>query len=51
VLSVSLLLDHLGREDAASRVAEAVAAELAGRTPGSTLRTAEVGDRLAAAAS
>ena len=50
VLSVSLLLDHLGHPEAAGRVAEAVAAELAGRTPGAALRTAEVGDRLAAAA-
>jgi 3-isopropylmalate dehydrogenase len=50
VLSVSLLLDHLGHADAAHRVAEAVAAELAGRTSGAPLRTAEVGDRLAAAA-
>ena len=50
VLSVSLLLDHLGHPDAAGRVAEAVAAELAGRTAGTALRTAEVGDRLAAAA-
>ncbi|MDG4823494.1 3-isopropylmalate dehydrogenase [Asanoa sp. WMMD1127] len=50
VLSVSLLLDHLGHADAAHRVAEAVAAELAGRTSGTPLRTAEVGDRLAAAA-
>ena len=31
-----------------SRVTEAVAAELAARTPGAPLRTAEVGDRLAA---
>jgi 3-isopropylmalate dehydrogenase len=50
VLSVSLLLDHLGHTDAAHRVAEAVAAELAGRTSGTQLRTAEVGDRLAAGA-
>jgi 3-isopropylmalate dehydrogenase len=49
VLSVSLLLDHLGHPQAASRVAEAVAAELAGRAPGGSLRTADVGDRLAAA--
>jgi 3-isopropylmalate dehydrogenase len=49
VLSVSLLLDHLEHHEAASRVAEAVAAELAGRTAATSLRTAEVGDRLAAA--
>ena len=48
VLSASLLLDHLGHADEARRVSEAVAAELASRTPGAPLRTAEVGDRLAA---
>jgi 3-isopropylmalate dehydrogenase len=49
VLSVALLLDHLGHPEPAQRVAEAVAVELAARTPGTPLRTAEVGDRLAAA--
>jgi 3-isopropylmalate dehydrogenase len=49
VLSVALLLDHLGHPEAAQRVTDAVAAELAGRTPGAGLRTAEIGDRLAAA--
>jgi 3-isopropylmalate dehydrogenase len=48
VLSVSLMLDHLGHPEEARRVSEAVAAELAGRTPGQPLRTADVGDRLAA---
>ncbi|MFI6760715.1 3-isopropylmalate dehydrogenase [Micromonospora sp. NPDC050417] len=48
VLSAALLLDHLGHTDAAKRVTGAVAAELAARTPGAALRTAEVGDRLAA---
>jgi 3-isopropylmalate dehydrogenase len=47
VLSVSLLLDHLGHPEAAGRVAEAVAAELAGRVAGQPPRTAEIGDRLA----
>jgi 3-isopropylmalate dehydrogenase len=47
VLSVALMLDHLGHPEAARRVEEAVAAELSGRTPGSPLRTEEVGDRLA----
>jgi 3-isopropylmalate dehydrogenase len=51
VLSVALLLDHLGHPEAAHRVSEAVAAELAGRVPGQPLRTAEIGDRLAASAS
>jgi 3-isopropylmalate dehydrogenase len=61
VLSVGLLLDHLGHPEAARRVAEAVAAELAsrsdpgsarkhGRAPGAPLlETAAVGDRLATA--
>ncbi|MEN3305552.1 MAG: 3-isopropylmalate dehydrogenase [Micromonosporaceae bacterium] len=49
VLSVALLLDHLGHPEQAGRVTEAVAAELAGRTPGQPLRTADVGDRLAQA--
>jgi len=48
VLSVSLLLDHLGHPEPARRVSEAVAAELVGRVPGQPLRTAEIGDRLAA---
>jgi 3-isopropylmalate dehydrogenase len=49
VLSVSLLLAHLGHPEAARRVEDAVGAELAGRTPGAAVRTAEIGDRLAAA--
>ena len=47
VLSISLLLDHLGHPEPARRVAEAVAAELSGRNAGAELRTAEIGDRLA----
>jgi 3-isopropylmalate dehydrogenase len=47
VLSVALLLDHLGHPEESRRVTEAVAAELAQRIPGQPLRTAEVGDRLA----
>jgi 3-isopropylmalate dehydrogenase len=50
VLSASLLLDHLGHPEAAQRIAGAVAAELATRTPGAPVRTAAVGDRLAARA-
>jgi 3-isopropylmalate dehydrogenase len=49
ILSVALLLDHLGHPQAAARVGDAVGAELAGRVPGAPLRTAEVGDRIAAA--
>jgi 3-isopropylmalate dehydrogenase len=46
VLSVALLLDHLGLAEHARRVDDAVAADLAGR--GATRRsTAEVGDALA----
>ncbi|MQA25974.1 MAG: 3-isopropylmalate dehydrogenase [Micromonosporaceae bacterium] len=48
VLSVALLLDHLGHPEAAERVSQAVVDELAARTPGAPLRTADVGDRLAA---
>jgi 3-isopropylmalate dehydrogenase len=51
ILSVSLLLDHLGHPEPARRVTEAVAAELAGRDPGAALRTAAVGDRIATAVS
>jgi 3-isopropylmalate dehydrogenase len=47
VLSVSLMLDHLGHPEAARRVEEAVAVELSSRTAGNPLRTEEVGDRLA----
>ncbi|EWM65527.1 3-isopropylmalate dehydrogenase, partial [Micromonospora sp. M42] len=47
VLSAALLLDQLGHADAAARVTAAVGAELAARTPGASLRTEEVGDRLA----
>jgi 3-isopropylmalate dehydrogenase len=47
VLSISLLLDHLGHPEPARRVTEAVAAELSGRNAGAPLRTAEIGDRLA----
>lgn len=51
VLSVAIMLDHLGYAEAAERVQRAVAAELAGRTPNRPLRTEEVGDRLASLAS
>ncbi|MBB2942125.1 3-isopropylmalate dehydrogenase [Actinoplanes lutulentus] len=49
ILSAALLLEHLGRLDEARRVTEAVAAHVASRTPGASLRTAEVGDLVAAA--
>jgi 3-isopropylmalate dehydrogenase len=47
VLSVALLLDHLGHRDAAGAVEAAVLADLAGRTPGATRTTSEVGDAIA----
>ncbi|MGH3678787.1 MAG: 3-isopropylmalate dehydrogenase [Natronosporangium sp.] len=47
VLSVSLLLDHLGHRAEAERVSAAVAAELVARTPAAPVRTVAVGDRLA----
>jgi 3-isopropylmalate dehydrogenase len=50
VLSVALLLDHLGRTDQARKVGAAVAFDLSTRDPRGQVRTAEVGDRLAALA-
>src|SRR5690349_19800580 len=47
ILSVSLLLDHLGHADEAKRVEDAVAGELSARTTGATITTEEVGDRIA----
>ncbi|HEU5034242.1 MAG TPA: 3-isopropylmalate dehydrogenase [Mycobacteriales bacterium] len=46
VLSVAMLLDHLGRREAARRVEAAVAADLATRGP-SARSTGEVGDAIA----
>jgi 3-isopropylmalate dehydrogenase len=51
VLSIALLLDHLGLPEAARRVEAAVAFDLATRQSGSISRTSAVGDRLAALAS
>jgi 3-isopropylmalate dehydrogenase len=48
ILSVSLLLDHLGFEDASRRVEDAVVADLAQRAGGPARRTSEVGDAIAA---
>ncbi|MGY1780417.1 3-isopropylmalate dehydrogenase [Geodermatophilus sp. SYSU D01036] len=50
VLSVGLLLEHLGSGDLARKVNAAVAFDLSTRDPQSQVRTAEVGDRLAALA-
>jgi 3-isopropylmalate dehydrogenase len=48
VLSAGLLLEHLGLDDAARRVEEAVLADLAERDAGRARRTSEVGDAIAA---
>ncbi len=53
VLSVALLLEHLGHTDAAARVDAAVTSDLSRRAAGEVGQrsTAEVGDALAAAVS
>jgi 3-isopropylmalate dehydrogenase len=48
VLSLAMLLEHIGRSDAAAAVEAAVAADLVARTPGQTRSTAQVGDAIAA---
>jgi 3-isopropylmalate dehydrogenase len=48
VLSIGLLLEHLGHHDQARKVDAAVAFDLSTRDPQGPVRTAEVGDRLAA---
>ncbi len=47
ILSVSLLLDHLGDTAAARAIEDAVVADLGARTPGAKDRTTVIGDRLA----
>jgi 3-isopropylmalate dehydrogenase len=47
ILSVALMLDHLGLEAAARRVEDAVVGDLAGRD-GTPRRTSEIGDAIAA---
>jgi 3-isopropylmalate dehydrogenase len=51
VLSVALLLEHLGRGEQARKVNAAVAFDLSTRDPKTPVRTSDVGDRLAALAS
>jgi 3-isopropylmalate dehydrogenase len=51
VLSVGLLLEHLGRTDQAKKVNAAVAFDLSTRPAEGPVRTSDVGDRLAALAS
>src|SRR5688500_18602094 len=48
ILSGALLLEHLGLEDAARTVEDAVVADLAARDTGRTRHTAEIGDAIAA---
>jgi 3-isopropylmalate dehydrogenase len=48
ILSVALMLDHLGLEEASRKVADAVVADLAARGDRPARRTAEVGDAVAA---
>jgi len=48
ILSVALMLDHLGLEDAARAVETAVVADLADRTAGEQRATSAVGDAIAA---
>jgi 3-isopropylmalate dehydrogenase len=50
VLSVAMMLEHLGESDAANRVEQAVAADLAARDPQHPGTTSEIGERLAKAA-
>ena len=50
VLSVAMMLDHLGETAAAQRVEAAVRADLAARDPEKPGGTREIGERLAAAA-
>ena len=47
ILSVSLMLDHLGLTEASQAVETAVIADLASREPGVPLTTAQIGDRIA----
>src|SRR3954469_1666019 len=48
ILSVAMLLDHVGRSTAAQRVESAVAADLAARSSAGRRSTAEIGDAVAA---
>ena len=50
VLSIALLLEHMGRPELARKVTAAVAFDLSTRDPRGPVRTTDVGDRLAALA-
>jgi 3-isopropylmalate dehydrogenase len=47
ILSVGLMLDHLGHPEAAAAVEAGVVADLADRTPGTMRPTAEIGAAIA----
>jgi 3-isopropylmalate dehydrogenase len=49
ILSVSLLLDHVGLAEEAARVEKAVIADIAGRSSGERRSTSQIGDAIAAA--
>ena len=49
ILSVSMLLDHLGLAEESARVEQAVAADIQSRRAGDDVKTAEIGARLAQA--
>ena len=49
ILSVALLLDHLGLSDEAARIETAVVADIAARTAGTSRSTSEIGDAIASA--
>ncbi len=49
VLSVSMLLEHLGLAEESAKVEQAVAADLVARAGGPAASTSQIGDRLAAA--
>jgi 3-isopropylmalate dehydrogenase len=51
VLSVAMLLEHLGQPDKAKKINAAVAFDLSTRDPRGPVRTSDVGDRLAALSS
>jgi 3-isopropylmalate dehydrogenase len=50
ILSVAMLLSHLGQSEAADRVEAAVAADLSSRNPERPGSTGEIGERIASAA-
>jgi 3-isopropylmalate dehydrogenase len=49
ILSVSLLLDHLGLSEEAARIEKAVIADIAGRSTGQSRSTTQIGDAIAGA--